>query len=410
MKSNASAWCQVFVAFWIQAIGIGSLVYAYGVVAVPLAEAFQPSRMLLMLGMAAMTLCAGLYSPWLGARIDHSSLRRLMAIGVVAIAAGYLLLSWVGEMWQVPVIYALLMSFGYATLGPLFASTLLSRWFSQRRGLALGIAGMGTSFGGFCFPPLIQLMVETYEWRTAFRLLALIIVAVGLPVVLLLTSDHHARKRAAVDPDRPVIGPVFDSTQAVLGNRNFWLIALSVGVLFAVFTATASNLVPFAVDHGIEKDRAALLIALVAVLAVPGTLIFGALADHLDLRAALAMLMSLIAVGLLCLLNDPPYAMMVVGSLLVGLGGGGMIPVWGALLAKVFGLLDYGRVMGLMNPVLMLFTLVAPPLAGYLHDLTGSYDAAFLGFAVPLVAVILLLPLIRFSAAKAIGEASAQPS
>jgi len=87
-----------------------------------------------------------------------------------------------------------------------------------------------------------------------------------------------------------------------------------------------------------------------------------------------------------------------------------MIPVWGALLAKVFGLLDYGRVMGLMNPVLMLFTLVAPPLAGYLHDRTGSYDAAFIGFAVPLVAVILLLPLIRFAAARALREASAQPS
>ncbi|WP_048307085.1 MFS transporter [Halomonas sp. PR-M31] len=335
MKLTSTAWLQVFVAFWIQAIGIGSLVYAYGVVAVPIAETFHPSRMLLMLGMAGMTLFAGLYSPWLGTRFDRGSLRILMAIGVVTVAAGYLLLSFAESMWQVPLIYALMMSFGYATLGPLAASTLTSRWFVHKRGLALGIAGMGTSFGGFCFPPLIQMMVDAYEWRTAFRLLALIIFAIGLPVVLWLTVDRPPRlpeKDDTSDASTPkaVAGPGLDTTGAVLRNRNFWIISLAVGIMFAVFTATASNLVPFAIDNNVATDKAALLISLVAILAVPGTLIFGALADRLDLRIALASLMSLITLGLVCFMGQPPYELMVLGSLLVGMGGGGMIPVWGA--------------------------------------------------------------------------------
>ncbi|WP_048307084.1 hypothetical protein [Halomonas sp. PR-M31] len=66
--------------------------------------------------------------------------------------------------------------------------------------------------------------------------------------------------------------------------------------------------------------------------------------------------------------------------------------------------------MGLMNPVLMLFTLVAPPLAGYLQDVTGSYHTAFLSFAIPLAAAILILPLIRFLPPLPASEPMMKPS
>lgn len=390
-------WLQVFVAFWIQAIGIGSLLYAYGVVTLPLAEAFQPSRTMLMLGVAVMTLSAGLLSPWLGRTMDRGSLKWLMATGVIAIALGYLLLSFSGAMWQVPIIYALLMSIGYAILGPLAASTLLSRWFSQRRGLALGIAGAGTSFGGFCFPPLIQWFIELHEWRLALRLLAGIVLVSGLPVVLLLTRDRPETPPAPSAPaSKARATRRYDSYGAVLGDRNFWVIALAVGILFAVFTATVSNLAAFATDQGASASQAAQLMSLVAIMAIPGTLLFGALADRLDLRVALGLLMGLVVLGMLSFLGHPSPRMLQIGSVMVGIGGGGMIPVWGALLARTFGLLDYGRVMGMMNPLLMLFSLVAPVLAGLLRDLSGSYHTAFLTFAVPLGAAILLLPWIRF--------------
>lgn len=394
-------WMQVVVAFWIQALGLGSLLYSYGVVSLSFADTFQPSHSLLMLGIAAMTLFAGMLSPWLGRTMDRGSIKWLMILGITATALGYLLLSFAGAMWQTPVVYAVLMSFGYVILGPLGASTLLLRWFSERRGLALGIAGAGTSFGGFLFPPLIQWLVELHEWRTAFRLLAGIVLASGIPVVLLLTRDRPERL-----PESPVHVAGSDASKAVsrynsygsvLSDRNFWVIALAVGILFAVYTATLSNLAAFATDLGFSANKAAQLMSIVAVMAIPGTLIFGALADRLDLRVALGLLMSMVVIGMLIFLGDPSHRMLQLGSGIAGIGGGGMIPVWGALLARTFGSLDYGRVMGLMNPLLMLFSLISPMLAGLLRDLSGGYHTVFLAFVIPLAAAILLLPWIRIA-------------
>lgn len=408
MKACNSPWWQVLVAFSIQAIGSGALIYSYGIVALPLAETYAPTRMMLMIGMTAMTLAAGFLSPWLGAAIDRRSLRVLMAAGIVSIGGGFFALSTTTAMWQVPVIYMLVMSFGYVMSGPLAASTLLSRWFTRQRGLALGIAGMGTSFGGLGFPPLIQKLVELYEWRNAFGLIGASIILVGVPIVLGLARDRPSEHEAGTQDaypgaEAPSARRRFDSTATILGNRNFWIISLAVGIMFGAFTGTIGNLVPFARDHAISPDRAALLVSIVAFMAIPGTLIFGALSDRLDLRATLGTISAVMASGLLFLTGSPDYPRMVIGGLLLGLGGGGMLPVWGALLAKVFGALDYGRVMGLMSPALMIFCLVTPPFAGRVFDVTGSYHAAFLWFAIPMFLVILLTQSIRVEMCTADG-------
>lgn len=406
MRTDSSPWWQVFVGFWIQALSIGSLVYAYGVVAVTIGEAFQPSRTMLMMGMAAMTLVSGLISPWLGAAVDRKSIRILMLMGMTSIGCGFLLMSMAGAMWQIPMVYALFMAFGYAMLGPLGASTLLSRWFTKRRGLAMGVAAMGTSFGGLAFPPLIQMLVDLYEWRVALRLIGLTVLALGVPVIWFFTVDRPSAIATAAETGEAgtadtnknreaVLGARFWNTRSITSNRDFWIIALSVGIMFGAFTGTLGNLVPFARDLGIPLDQAALLMSIAAFMAIPGTLIFGAIADHVDIRAALAVIMVAIASGLLFFIGNPSHTSLMIGSFLVGIGGGGMIPVWSAMLARIFGAVNFGRTMGLMNPMLMFFSLLSPPLAGLIHDLSGSYHFAFLSYATALLLATLTLPLIK---------------
>lgn len=394
-------WMQVLVAFLIQSIGAGALMYAYSIVAVPLDEAFQPTRLQLMLGMTFMMLGSGFISPWLGATIDRKPLRKLLVLAIAATAIGFLLLSFVTAISQVHIIYGLLMSFGVAMLGPLAASTLVSRWFMRRRGLALGIAAMGTSFGGFLFPLLIQWVTDAMEWRTAFRLLALSIGLMAVPVWFLtvdrpqLKGLHPDGKPLLATADSEMPKGAFDRAGLILKNRSFWAIAAIVGIMFGAYTGVLGNLAPFAIDTGISAARAAGLVGNIALMAIPGTLIFGWLADHIDVRACLGLVVASIALGILCFLDKPPYALLVTGSLLIGLGGGGMIPIWSTLLANVFGPWSYGRVMGLMNPMLMIFNLIAAPLAGHIQDTSGSYHWAFVLFATLMLASLLLLPVIE---------------
>lgn len=396
-------WWLVVVAFLVQMVSTGAVMFSYGVVVVPLADEFGASRMTMMLGMTGMTLVSGIVSPWLGSMVDRRSLRNLMAMGSVSLCLAYLCLSLSTAMWQVPLIYAMFMPLATMLLGPLGATTLLARWFSRKRGMVMGVAAIGTSVGGFLFPPIVQWLIETWEWRIALRLLAGVTLLITLPAILLLVVDRPSDRQLQPDGDdapaegAPAMtpGPDFSSSRQILTNRNFWLIAVAISLLFAVYTALLSNLVPFARDVGTSAERSALLLSVMALMGIVGKLVFGVVGDHIDLRLGLSLAVMLVMVGLGCFLAASDYNLLLAGAVAIGLAAGGMLPVWGSLLARIFGAASYGRVMGLMNPVIMPVTLLAPPFAGLMHDVTGSYRVAFAVFAGILVISLILLPLIR---------------
>lgn len=403
-------WWLVGIAFLAQMVGAGAILYSYSVVVLPFDSEFNASRMAMMLGMTAMPLAGAVISPFLGRALDRYSLKAFMIAGSLALPLGYLALSFTTAIWQVPVVYAVFMAFASLLMGPLAASTLLARWFSARLGLAMGVAAIGTSVGGFLFPPFVEWLIDTFEWRTAFRLLALTTLVLTLPAMLLVVNrpgDRQLRAHgAAEETDSARAARPRFSTRDMLKNRNFWLVALVISILFGVYTALLSNLVPFAVDLGISKERGALLISVIAVFGMVGKLVFGAIADNVDLRAGLATASALVAIGLGLYLQGS-YPMLFGGSIAIGLAAGGMLPVWGALLAKLFGADNYGRVMGLMNPFIMPMTMIAPPLAGRIQDVTGSYQIAFIVFIAALLVAICMLPAIRMRQATGAGLSSA---
>jgi MFS family permease len=389
-------WWMLAIAFFVQMLGSGTIVYSYSVIAVPLGDEFQASRTAMMLGITAMSLTSALVSPFLGRAIDRYSIKALIITAAMALALGYLLLSFVNAMWQVPIIYAAFMATATLLLGPLAASTLLARWFKNKLGLVMGIAAVGTSVGGFLFPPLIEWMIGAYEWRIAFRILALLILVLALPAGLLVVNHPHDRGvRAYGSSDTEATTTKTNlSPPSVLKDRNFWLVAIVISGLSAVYAALLSNLLPFAMGAGVSKEQGALLISIIAAFGVVGKLVFGIIADHIDLRIGLAAGILLLITGLGCFLGEG-MTILVAGSVATGLASGGMLPVWGAMLAWLFGAAHYGRVMGQMNPVIIPMYLVAPILAAAIYDQTSSYHPAFTLFIIVLAALLLLLPAIR---------------
>jgi MFS family permease len=402
-------WWIVLVGLIAQAVGAGTVSYSYSVVAHHLGQEFQAGRMMMMAGITGCTLVGGLVSPLLGSLTDRHPMRLLMIAGALSLAVGFNALSFTRAMWQVAVCYALFMSSATMLLGPLSATTLIARWFSNRRGVALGIAAIGTSLGGFVFPPLLEFMMSGFGWRVACRLLGVLILGLTVPLAWFLVIDHPADK--GLNPDgahdtgahataaAATAGHL--STAAILRRPEFWLIALGVGVLFAVYTAVLTNLVPLAVGRGLTAGRAAMLVSLLSVAGIIGKLLFGLAADRVDLRLALAAAMLLVCLALALFRALDPSWLLWCGSGALGLAAGGMLPVWGAMLGKAFGVANYGRAMGLMTPVLMPFTLVSPPLAGWIFDVTGDYSLVFEVFFVAVAVSALALtrlPAMRQSA------------
>jgi len=98
--------------------------------------------------------------------------------------------------------------------------------------------------------------------------------------------------------------------------------------------------------------------------------------------------------GFLILAAEPAFSLMLVAAGVIGLSAGGMLPIWGAMMARIFGLLSYGRAMGLMGPLITLCVMPGYTLVGRLYDISGSYVPALLCFSVGLVvSALLILPL-----------------
>lgn len=402
-------WWLVGLGFLLQGIVTAAVSYSYGIVLAPLVAEFSASRLDMMLGITASTLVVGLASPFLGVAIDRHPLRVLASAGVLLLALGFVLLSLARSMWHVTAVYATCMPLAVALMGPTLVSSTLARWFMRRRGIAMGVAALGTSVCGFVLPPLLQWGIDDWGARGTYRLFAVVVAVVMLPLVWRFLEDSPASRGLAPDGDPVHAGakaaivplPAAGSTIEITRQRNFWAVALVIGVLFSIYSALLSNIAPLATGRGATADNAAYLISSVAVFGFIGKLLFGILADRVDLRFGLAAALLLMILALLLLVQGSNLWLLFAASAALGLAAGGMLPVWGALMAVLFGAANYGRVMGLMYPVMMPVMVAGSPFAGWIHDATGEYALAFHVFVGMCIIALLVLFLVRMPKAQA---------
>src|SRR5690606_22429231 len=139
-----------------------------------------------MLGLTGMVILVALMSPKLGALVDKYSIRKVLYGGAIALGAGFIFTALTTAIWQVALIYAILMSIGLAALGQISTTALICQWFTGNRGLALGIVALGTQLGGFVFPPVIAYLMDMYGWRTALTSLGVFIL-LAMPLLVRIT-------------------------------------------------------------------------------------------------------------------------------------------------------------------------------------------------------------------------------
>ena len=394
---------MVAVAFFALGITSGGLTYSYSVVTVILNQEFHVSQFQLMLPMTLMTLAGTVLSPVIGPKVDRYPIKWFMLAGACSLALGLLLISFAPAMSFVTAVYALVMPLVHAMMGTLCCSVLVSRWFSKRLSLAMGIASVGLSVGGFVLPPLINFLCDSFGWREAFQWMSLMVLVVMLPLAALVV-DRPDKKGLRIDNAAPQLAEEksavqatghFNNTSTILRNRNFWLIGFTVAILFSTYTALLSNLMPLVLRRGVDAHEGALLVSLISGVAIAGKLLFGVISERIELRIMLAATIVLVIAGMAIYLFGQSYTHFVIGSVVFGLAVGNMLPVWGALIAAFFGVANYGRVMGLMGSLNVILNVMALPFIGALFDLTGSYAVPIGVFMGLLLVSLLAVPAIR---------------
>mgnify|MGYP001812910334 FL=1 len=378
---------------------IGFFTYAVSLMVTPVQTEFGVSLEQVMYSLTAATFLGLLIQPMGGLMIDRISVRGIMTAGTVLFAFGLYATSLATSIVQYIAAFALTMAIANALAGSMCSSAVISRWFVASRGRALGIAALGTSVGGVLVPALISYWLGAEGWRGALQNLSLCVLLVMLPAVAILVRDHPAdmglHPEGLADAPAVTAGhPQDTDMRGILRSPAFWFLGLALGLLFSAYSAVLSNISPYALNLGSSKEQASTLIMAVAVTGFIGKILFGMAADRFSLKAALWVAQGLVATSFLVLAQEPSHGFMLLGTSLLGLAAGGMLPVWGALMAHLFGLGSYGRAMGLMGPIITLCVMPGFAVIGRMYDSIGSYTPSlYLFTGVCAASALLLLPL-----------------
>jgi MFS family permease len=412
-------WNVLVAAVVFQAVVVGIVFSCFSLWVTPWVQEFHVPRALLMTANSGATLSTGVLMLFAGSAMDRYPMRRLIVAGIVALATGLVLISLASAIWQIIALYSTLVAIGFTLSATLASQVLAAKWFPHRVGFAVGLVLLGSNLGGIVMPPAIGWLLARYGWRNADLASAALLVAVIAPMVWLvvrLPADHEvasATRPILVETasDEESVAPEASwSFGAILRQADFWIIGLAfLGASLASY-AFSQNVGPYAHDLGVGTMASSLLISVYYFANIAGRLSMGALADRVDARYPYWLSTGLIWGTLLLTLGHPSYATLIAVSALIGMGGGGLLPVSSAMVGQKFGARSFGKVMGMVIPFFSLGAAFGPIIAAQIRDRSASYGLAFAPFLVVLPMAAFVMIFLRGRAitpAEKINEAGA---
>ncbi|XP_049716328.1 monocarboxylate transporter 11 isoform X1 [Elephas maximus indicus] len=256
----------------------------------------------------------------------------------------------------------------------------LSRYFSRRRVLAVGLALTGNGAASLLLAPALQLLLDTFGWRGALLLL-------GATTLHLTPCGALLRPLALPgDPLASSRGPLAALGLSLFTRPAFSVFALGTALVGGGYFVPYVHLAPHALDRGLGGYGAALVVAVAAVGDAAARLVCGWLADQgwVPLPRLLAVFgaltgLGLLAVGLVPVVGSEGWG----GPLLAaagayGLSAGSYAPLVFGVLPGLVGIGGVMQATGLAMMLMSLGGLLGPPLSGFLRDETGDFTASFL--------------------------------
>jgi MFS family permease len=327
------------------------------------------------------------------------SLRPLMFLGAALMVTGFLILAFTTSYPLYLASYLLLFGPSMALAGSVGPATLVTRWFSSNRGLALGLVHLSLVVA--VMPLLCTWILANYGAQTTYLTLAVLTGVILFPATLAI-RDYPPGAEPQAPADTVAVAPDSLTVPQIVRTPAFWSIAVVAGIIITSIMMLTFNMIQIAASLGITGYDAALLQSIMAFSGMAGSIIFGWVADKIGGGRGMALLALNGAVLLLFLQIDMPYAGRAVVIGLLGLHGAGMIPNVSRALAHSLGSASFSRAFGLQAALSVPFTIVGIAAMGASFDRTQNYTSALNGVA---VALLLMIPLALYAAGKKISPA-----
>ncbi|WP_137822504.1 MFS transporter [Pseudomonas sp. D(2018)] len=374
-----------------------ALLYGFGTLVVPLEQAFGWNKSELQ---AAITFLFGgavvslQLVGWFNLRYG---MKRMTVISLVLLSLGYLGTTQLsGSVWSLYLAFAILPLIGMGALAVTWTQ-LLSLWYDRNRGLALAIGLSGTGLTAAIIPRLMSWGIEQWDWRAAFIILALLNLLILLPVTLLWFKLSDGTGKHGQDDSSSLVELPGLSFREGMSSAKFWTCNLALALVISSIVGMVTSTVPMLQARGLSAAEANLIFSGFGIALIFGRMLIGYLLDRLWPPAVAAFSLALPAIGCLIYLGSTiEFGPLLLAAVLVGFGAGAEFDIAAFLVARYFGLREYGRLFGVHQGLNTVASALAPLLFALLLSHTGTYSAMLVYcLACSLVGPLLLLTLGR---------------
>ena len=353
-------------------------------------------------------LVYGLLSPFVGGIVDRHKPQLVVGVGVGVLGLSFAACGFATEQWHFYVLYGVVVAIGIALIGITPQAAVITPWFARHRAMVFAVLASG--FGvSLVSASLIQHLINTYGWQRALIYCGLTVAIVMVPLTLAFFRRAPAASRAGGSPPGEKTGTDDGGTGAIAASGwhatewtlrlamktpQFWLLWLAgffqLGMAEKVSIA---HMVYLFQDVGYTSMAAASVYSVFGIVFVAGNLASSA-SDRLGREKVYIPAACLALVGALTLfvIDDAASRWMAYAFAVVfGFGMGLMPPVLFAAVADLFHGKSYGAIQGMVALGFSAGGAVSPWLAGYLHDVTGTYESTLFILAGSIVTCALFL-------------------
>jgi MFS family permease len=393
---------KIFYGWWIVAatniiclLGYGTWLYCFGVFFKPMMNEFGWTRAMTAGAYSFRGIQGGVAGPAVGWAVDKYGPRIVVFCGGVVAGLGFVFMYYVNSLLAFYLVYGALLSIGMSAMLYIPAMTVIANWFIRMRSRALSLLAVGAGIGGFVCAPAAVALINRYGWRVSFVIMGITVWVVVLPLSLVLRKrPEDMALRTDGDPsagdneegdipalNEPILAPSQErdwTLREALASKTYWVLAFAFFLAAMTHATVTVHAVPAFTDAGISAERAAVSLGLATLLSIIGRLSFGWLGDFVNKRYLYIVTYSLEAAGVLVLINVHGTASLYLFAALFGIGFGGTIPLNPAIRGEYFGRAAFGKIQGSMAPIMMMGSVLGPPLVGYLFDVQKTYRTGFL--------------------------------
>ncbi len=396
-----------------------TLLYGFGTLVVPLEKAFGWNRGNLQFAISCLSggvVVASQLAGWLNLRWGMRPVALLSLLAMpLALLATTLVQGSIG--W----LYLAFFLVPIAGVGITFVTwtQLVSQWFEVRRGLALALVLCGSGLSAALLPPALTWAIDRWDWRAGFIVLGALPLLITLPLAWKLfvpTPPGASTATAAAAARAPRQASA--TFRVHVRSRKFWTLNLGLTLVVTAVVGMVTNTVPLLRDIGLTAAQAGSVFSGFGIALIAGRLAAGWLIDRLWAPGVAATALVMPAIGCLMLWSaDASWTTMqlTVAVCLVGIGAGAEFDLSAYLVARYFGLLDYGRLFGIHLGLITAGSMLAPLAFGAAYKSTGSYGpmlAYCIGACLAGPALLLTLgrqPLLQSRSAAALEQPGAEP-